>query len=342
MGAHGLGALGGLGSREGFSPGWIGAERDLEEWPLLPGRPAPSPPAAPPTHATTAPRSPAPTNTPNHPNRGQVIAVWGPTGAPGRTTVALGLADESARQNIHTLLIDADTYGGVVAQHLGLLDEAAGLASAARLANTGRLTPTSLAATARAISPHLRVLTGISRPDRWPEITPDAVDEILDHARALSELTIVDIGFCLEEDEELVFDTAAPRRNGATLAVLGNADSILAIGAADPVGLHRLVRGLASLKEALPSAEPIVVVNKLRRGPIPGDPTRSVESALQRFAGIDGIRTLPYDRPSTDRALAEGRTLAEVTPNSPLRKALKTLVIGAGWVHTRRNVGTDE
>ena len=71
---------------------------------------------------------------------GMVIAVWGPTGAPGRTTVAVTLAVEAALLGVETLLVDADTYGGSVAQALGLLDEAPGLAAAARAANSGRRT----------------------------------------------------------------------------------------------------------------------------------------------------------------------------------------------------------
>jgi hypothetical protein len=47
---------------------------------------------------------------------GSVIAVWGPTGAPGRTTLAVTLADELARLAASTLLIDADVYGGVIAR----------------------------------------------------------------------------------------------------------------------------------------------------------------------------------------------------------------------------------
>ena len=42
---------------------------------------------------------------------GTVVAVWGPTGAPGRTTVAITLADELARLGHETLLVDADVYG---------------------------------------------------------------------------------------------------------------------------------------------------------------------------------------------------------------------------------------
>ena len=52
------------------------------------------------------------------------MAVWGPTGAPGRTTVAVGLATELASRGRGTLLLDADPYGGAVAQHLGVLDQA--------------------------------------------------------------------------------------------------------------------------------------------------------------------------------------------------------------------------
>ncbi|WP_051569776.1 AAA family ATPase [Cryptosporangium arvum] len=251
-----------------------------------------------------------------------MVAIWGPAGAPGRTTVAIGLADEAARLGVSTLLVDGDTYGGVVAQCLGLLDEASGLASAARLADTGRLTPTTLAALARAITPNLRVLTGLSRAERWPEVRPEALTAVLDQARVLCTLTVVDCGFCLEQDEELVYDTAAPRRNGATVAAVECADTVLAVGTADPVGLQRLIRGLAELKEF---AEPEIVINRIRRGPIPGDPARQVATALERFAGVRGVRTLPYDRQAVDRALAEGRTLAEVAEKSRLRRALTEL-----------------
>jgi len=71
------------------------------------------------------------------PGAGRVVAVWGPTGAPGRTTVAVGLASELAQLGRPTLLIDADVYGGVVAQVLGLLDEAPGSLPPAGRPTTG-------------------------------------------------------------------------------------------------------------------------------------------------------------------------------------------------------------
>ena len=56
----------------------------------------------------------------------EVIAVWGPAGAPGRTTLAVNLAAEIAAAGHSVALVDADPYGGAIAPALGLLDEAPG------------------------------------------------------------------------------------------------------------------------------------------------------------------------------------------------------------------------
>jgi Flp pilus assembly CpaE family ATPase len=256
---------------------------------------------------------------------GQVIAVWGPTGAPGRTTVAVAIADELSRLGTSTLLVDADVYGGVIAQMLGLLDESPGLAGAARLAAAGNLDAAGLVRLAWAVRPRFRVLTGLARADRWPELRPRAVAAVLSEARRLVEATVVDCGFNLEDDEELSFDTAAPRRNGATLAVLDEADTVLCVSGADPVALQRSVRALGELRDVLPDVEPVLVVNQVRRGPVPGDARREIGDALERFAGRQVSFFLSADRRSTDAALASGRTLAEVAGGSLLRSELRAL-----------------
>jgi Flp pilus assembly CpaE family ATPase len=264
--------------------------------------------------------------------RGRVVAVWGPPGAPGRTTVAVGVADEAARLGLASLLVDADVYGGVVAQVLGLLDESPGLAGAARQAGLGTLDTAALTRLAWAVRPQLRVLTGLARADRWPELRPRGVAAVLEEARRLAELTVVDVSFCLEEDEELSFDTAAPRRNGATLTVLGAADTVLCVSGADPVALQRTVRALGELREVLPDVEPVLVVNQVRRGPVPGDARAEIAEALTRFAGTEVAFFLPVDRRATDTALAEGRTLAEVAPGSALRTSLRSLAAAVAGV----------
>src|SRR5690606_19116219 len=157
--------------------------------------------------------------------RGIVVAVWGPTGAPGRTTLATNLAAEltgtapeprarrarrrrtpgpgAASPAEQVLLVDADTYGGTVAQRLGLLDESPGLAAAARGAAQGTLDAARLAALAPAVLPGLRVLTGLTRAARWPELPGSSLDAVWETARSVVDWTVVDTGFAIERDEML-------------------------------------------------------------------------------------------------------------------------------------------
>ncbi len=256
---------------------------------------------------------------------GRVVVVWGPTGAPGRTSVAANLAAELAGLGESCLLVDADVYGGVLANVLGLLEESPGLVAACRHAQSNRLDLTALSGLCWQLGPRLRVLTGASRADRWPEIRPGAVERVLQLCRQLAGYTVVDLGFCLETDEELSYDTLAPRRNGATLTCLDGADLVLAVGAADPVGMQRLVRGLGELHDIQTEAPTWVILNRVRPGVVPGNPERELDAALRRFAGRAPSAFLPYDRAGMDAALSTGKLLGEVAPDSALRRSLVSL-----------------
>lgn len=272
--------------------------------------------------------------------RGRVVAVWGPTGAPGRSTVALNLAAELAG-HAPTLLVDGDTYGASLAQALGLLDEAPGLAAAARAAEQGALDLVALARLAPAASEGLRVLTGIPRAERWPELRAASMRHVLDLARDLAAFVVVDCGFAIEDDEELSYDTLAPRRNAVTLTTLEVADDLMVVGTADPVGLQRLVRAVQDLR-ALTVPPPTVVVNRVRATSVGSHPHRRISEALGRFAGLEDLTFLPWDQATVDGALFAGLPLAQFAPQSELRRALALLATRSAGVepsstrHTRR------
>jgi Flp pilus assembly CpaE family ATPase len=272
---------------------------------------------------------------PSPSRRGSVVAVWGPTGAPGRTTTAVTLADEIGRLGPAALLVDADVYGATVAAALGLLDDSPGLAAACRQAAATRLDAPALAALCWQLTPGLRILTGVPLAARWPELRPAAIEAVLGVARELADFTVVDCGFCLETDEELSFDTLAPRRNGATLAVLAAADAIVVVGAADPIGMQRLVRALSDLRELDVAGRIWVVLNKVRGGVVPGNTAAELAGALQRFAGCTPAGLLPFDPAALDAALATGRTLGEARPASPLRRAVAELAASLTGVPAR-------
>lgn len=259
---------------------------------------------------------------------GRLIAVWGPTGAPGRSTVAVGLAAELAARGVSTLLVDADVYGGSVAQMLGMLDETSGLAAAARSAAGGTLDVAVLARQSRQLDQHLLVLTGLSRADRWPELRPSAVESIWSVARSLAPCTVVDLGFCLETDEEISFDTMAPRRNGATLVTLEQADEVVVVGTADPVGIARLIRAIHDLRGLVPSVTIRVVVNRVRSGPLGASAAEAVTDTLTRYAGVRPAAILPLDQAACDAACSRGSTLVEAARSSRLRKALQQFAAG--------------
>ena len=98
-------------------------------------------------------------------------------------------------------------------------------------------------------------------------------------------MVVVDCGFSLEDDEELSYDTLAPRRNGATLTTLALADEVVVVGGCDPVGLQRLVRGLQELG-TVQAPPPTVCVNRVRSGAVGANPEQRVSEALARFAGV--------------------------------------------------------
>lgn len=255
---------------------------------------------------------------------GRVVAVWGPTGSPGRTTVALNLAAELAGRGRQVLLIDADTYGSSIAQSLAMLDEAPGVAAASRSAESGHLDVLSLARLAPEVSARFRVLTGLPRADRWPELRAAALERIIELSRQLADVVVIDCGFCLEDDEELSYDTAAPRRNEATLTSLAHAQEVVAVGGCDPVALGRFVRAIQELG-TVSSPNPTIVINRVRSSAVGSNPQARVAEALDRFAGLTDISFLPEARDVIDAALLDGRSVIEHAPDSALRHGISDL-----------------
>lgn len=263
-----------------------------------------------------------PSVTPGEPavRGGRVVAVWGPHGAPGRTTLAGGLAAELARRRLRTVLVDADPYGGAVAQQWGVLDEVSGLLSAARLATSGGLVE-RFTSIQRAVGENLSVITGLPRADRWVEVRAEAVEQLLGAGRERGHV-VVDTGFSLEDDPGSDFGSR-PGRNAMTLAAIGVADEIVVVGGADPVGLSRLARGLVELRDVTGGVPVRVVVNRMRSSL--GWAERDIAGMVEGFARISGLHFLPEDRATVDRAVVAGHSIIE-TRDSALARGVASLV----------------
>jgi len=261
--------------------------------------------------------------------RGTVIAVWGAAGSPGRSSIAMGIAAELASAGHSVVLGDVDTHAASIAPSLGLLDEAPGFAAACRLVGSNSLDLLELERIGQRYSSghgSFWVLTGLGRPARWPELPAERVHGTIAACRTWVDYVVLDTGFSLENDEEISSDLFAPRRNAATLTALRDADIVVAVGAADPVGLSRFLRAHVDLIELITTTRLIVVANKVRAGAIGLNPNGQVQQTLARFGGIEDAVLVPHDQPAFDAAMLSGRTLADVAPKSPARAAIQELV----------------
>lgn len=306
-----------------------------------------------------------------------IVVVWGPHGAPGRTTVAINLAAEIAAEGHPVVLVDLDTWGPSVASLLGLLDETAGVALACRAADRQRLDRSALERAAVRVDlgrSQIEVLTGLTRSERWPELRAGSVRRLLRACRdtlqprtgtndttpqepagphrasevhtagevapasvtagdqlpgglgsPASPMVIVDVGFSLEEDEELSFDTQAPRRNAATLTALAEADVVVAVVSADVLGVPRGAKSLPTVMEHT-SAEVLVVANKVRKAAAGRSPRAGVREAWEAAGAVIPISSYVTVDPATlDRAALDGSVLMEAASTSTVRAELRTL-----------------
>ncbi len=256
------------------------------------------------------------------PKIGKIIAVWGTHGAPGRSTLALALAAYLNEQG-STILVDCDINAPSQVQLLGLPEDSSGLASAARLATHGELDSTRLVQTLLSAKADLQVLTGLGRSGRWRELPVASMNKVWEVCRHTAEYTVVDLSGGLEE--ERVEDFAMePDHDAVAAALLEQADLTLIVGAADPVGIRRLIQLLNSSRQAV-GGRSQVVVNRVRSSTAGADPNSAIGSVLARYTSASDIVYVPADYRLFDKALMQAQPVAVVESRSAAAKSIAKL-----------------
>lgn len=250
-----------------------------------------------------------------------IVAVWGPMGAPGRTTVAVGMAEALAEAGARVCLIDADTYAPSITLALGLVEETSGLASACRSAEAGTLRPSGLASLTMACDSSAegrwRVLGGIDHPDRWVDCRPVALERVWSAAREAFDVIVIDIGFCLEVDSSPA--AWGRQRNAAAVSALSAADHIVAVGDASPVGAARLLSGMGQVTQSAPGIPVTLVRNRASgRG-------RDWRTLVGDRTGVQRMVDVPADAAAVQRCWDTGRSLGEGARRSRVRRAMATV-----------------
>lgn len=259
---------------------------------------------------------------------GLTIAVWGPTGAPGRTTIATTLASLFASQGLRTLLIDADSRSGAIAPALGLLDEVPGFIASCRLADRGQLASSDLRRLAhRYDQGHtaVDVLTGVTSGRHYPEVTPETVKEVVELAQAEWEVVVIDTGSDIAAEDK----TPSTTEQVATTC-LQLCDEAVAVCQATPVGVARFARVFDHARKRRGTKPFPVVLNGIdvSRRTIGDEAT--LREALRRFAEVSVVQVIARDASACRQAEMAGLSVADCVPKSALVAGVKALA--ARWL----------
>ena len=256
---------------------------------------------------------------------GRIVLVWGPHGAPGRSTVAASLAHGLAACG-GAILVDADVEAPSLVQLLGMPEDSSALAGAARLATHGRLDAESFRRILAPVGDGLFLLGGLGRSGRWRELPPASMTEVWAQCRRAAAWTVVDVAGGPADDDVDDF-TLEPGRGAVTADLVSHADVILVVGGADPVGVRRLLQLLDEMGASMnPVGRVEVVINRVRASAAGPSPQQALREALARFGGLEDIVLLPDDAATADACLLQGCTVLEQAPASALGKALSALV----------------
>ena len=288
---------------------------------IAPGRPHAAA-AGPSVTGGSRPGSQVPAHDDGH---GRIVLVWGPHGAPGRSTVAASLAHGLARSE-GAILVDADVEAPSLVQLLGMPEDSSALAGAARLATHGRLDAESFQRLLAPVGGGLSLLGGLGRAGRWRELPPASMTEVWLQCRRSAAWTVVDVAGGVIDDDVDDF-TLEPGRGALTADLVTRADVVVVVGGADPIGVRRLLQLLDEVGSSVtPAGRVEVVLNRVRASAAGPAPQQALREALARFGGVEDIVLLPDDAPTADACLLQGRSVLEGASGSPLGKALTALV----------------
>jgi MinD-like ATPase involved in chromosome partitioning or flagellar assembly len=203
---------------------------------------------------------------------GRLVAIGGPPGV-GRTEIAIALAISAARTDT-TVLVDCDDVGPAVAQRLGLPLEP-------NLRNAIDAVEHGHGELAAALLPldrtRLRIVGGIPNPAAWAQVRPGEVVRVVDRLGNEVGIVVAD-GIGSLEDVG-----GSPRGRFATAqALLREADALVAVCDAGPVGVARMLTWTVEARSFAPATPLIVVVNRapsgaFRRGELYEELTSSID-----------------------------------------------------------------
>lgn len=244
------------------------------------------------------------------PPRGRITAVGSPAGGCGATELAVGLAAAVGGRGEACTLVDADEVAPALAQRLGLApypNIRAAVDAVEDLA--GELDETLTAVT------HGRfwALPGLATAADWPQLRPVETTALVFALARTRHQVLVNVGHRVEE----LPTAAGAGRYGSTRALLAEADAVVGVGLASPVGLTRLLDWTAEVQALAPEATVHLVLNHAPRGNFK---RQECGAEIRRTVTPASLSWVPHD-PRVPAAAWGGHTV----PAGPFTRAVSGL-----------------
>lgn len=232
---------------------------------------------------------------------GLVIAMVGAKGGSGVTFLATNLAYALARQNKRVAVLDLRLSFGDAAIYLGNTGAKTNLAELAQ--QYQRVDEAMLEASMAKVSERVHVLVAPATPELATEVTPVAIEKIIEVARRHYDFVVMDVSSTLDP-------VALKAINLANLVYLVVQLDIPNVRAAKSMGQYLRGHGCAPDKMQ-------IVVNSYQRG-AHFDLEDVEKSTLARVA-----RTIPSSPAAVADSVNQGIPLVEITPRDPVARALR-------------------
>ena len=271
-----------------------------------------------------------------------VIAVWGPAGSPGKSTVATNLATEIALAGGKVLLIDLDTLAPALAISLGLVDTPAGLSACLRLAEQNRLSTDEFNRLTLTISlgrHEMKFMPGLSSPHRWPEVTPERLEKLFQDLHSVVDHVVLDLPQATVFKPNVFHPSnmtgSEVNRDQLLKSVLSKAAKVVLVSGSDPVAAQRLLVAKEYLDSLPEEILPLVAVNRFRTGALGNKAKTELEGTFLTLGKLRIDAFIPEDRENLDKAMLNGLPLALLKRSSPARVAIaelaKQLLVSSRW-----------
>ena len=251
----------------------------------------------------------------------KVIAVSGPVGSTGKTTVAISLALELAATKASVLLIDADVIGGSIVNHFLLSEFPAGFPAALRIASQKRIDTQQIERLSVAIpKTSLRIMPAGKVPGQ-PVFDPETLALLIAVAKDSFDYTVIDLP-SLGGGSSWQPETEGKGRDLAS-EVFSLSDRSIVVCLADPIGIFRLLSQQENIRQ-IPGKQTLVM-NRVRNSVI-AQARSEISITLQRLSEFTVSAFLPDDPTQIDQALKLGVPALWLSRSGSFRQALTGFV----------------